>query len=210
MTNTAIFGKDNLKFTKKTTECTIGALIVLDGLNICSGTINKASLYSITKSNLWEYLVYIYDHNKGPGQKFSGIKSKSKFLEHIVKDIIDYLAMRKETGVTSTGKLKYLKKEQLYRYVNHFVLTSSNLDIPLIRDHCKNTDETVEQTQLETALDLKIQKQSAMVDELIDSVRRKKEKPFVRKLNVELKKSSDLNTKDIQATYSLSPILSKD
>ena len=105
MKNRAIFGTDKLQFTRKNTEilyflqCTIGSLIVSNGINICIGTINEESLHSITKTNLWEYLVYIFDNNKAPGQKFSNIKCKPKFLEYVLTNIIDFLT------VSALGKL---------------------------------------------------------------------------------------------------------
>lgn len=197
MSSVGIYGGRTMKFTKKNIDCTIGMLITANAINICSGTLREETFNGISKANMWEYLVYIFDNNKQSGQAFSNIPNRQMFLKWAVDDLKEFLTVRAET----TRRFKYVKKEQLFRYVNHFILTAKSLFLPLKKDHCNlSVSKAHEGTDLDAALDLKIQKQSAIVDDLIQSVRHKQMNPRLTKVKVELNKDSEMYVKDVKAT----------
>ena len=115
-----------------------------------------------------------------------------------MNDIVEFLTIRGESGINKNNKLIYLKKDQLFRYVNNFVMTSpSSLVIPLRKDHCVVTKGSTNDN-FEAALDLKIQKQSEIVDDLIKTVKSKSIRPILTKVKVDIEKGGDF-IKDVDA-----------
>jgi hypothetical protein len=190
-----IFGSDTTYFTKKAIDCSLGRLITKDAIDRRSGLLKTESTRWIRKKHLWSYLMYLWEHNHLEARHvFYGI-TKGRVTEHLLEKIKDFLIKRESESPKlnrSGQQITYVTIDQLIQFVNDLISTSSWIVNPLTIEDSSSLSSTSNHKKdmiMANLLDRKIAKQSKVIDELLEDIHNKRNKPA--KIKLEIVKGSE-------------------